>query len=142
MRQLHIYLFFLLTSVSSTAFAEPEDGLSKVYVVLRDDSEAQLEAALSYAEVKLGVSDLKETSAAKFEIFGVGSGAKIFSAASPFADRLREFSREYPQLGLSVCSRSGKKLVEGAREIDCDRRLAEIKRESWFEFEVTEAEEE
>ena len=125
---------------------ESQNNQKKILVTIKESSEAQLEAALDYAEIKLSYAEIKGDDSSEFEIYAFGNAVGFFVDKKwPIVEKVKGILAEYPRLKIFVCEQSqtlqkGEKLLKNVEVLnDCDKQIQRRLDAGWFEFEVGEA---
>lgn len=119
----------------------PAQKLKKFFVVLHEDNEAQIEAALDYAEIQLSYAEITEDNDIEFEIYLQGEGTNLFCPKkSCVSERLTEVFAEYPSLKVFASKDQKEQLYSQVQFIEsCQDQIRKRREEDWFEFEVHQA---
>ena len=132
-----ILAVFFIGQVQTVASEE----LKKVFVVIKENSEAQLEAALDYAEIKLTQAEVSAATDVQFEIYAFDTAIELFTVQkSLLEERLKQTIAEYPSLKIFACGAKKERLLVGVQPLDkCEQQIDQRRRGNWFEFEVHQA---
>ena len=138
-KALVILTLFFIGHVNTVVSEEQK----KVFVVLREDSEAQLEAALDHVEIKLTYAELSGDTEIRYEVYAFHSAVNLFTIQkSPLGERLEQIFSEYPSLKVFACDATKNQFFTQVQLLDsCKQQIDERRKGEWFEFEVHEADE-